>query len=173
MGTVVEEGIQCGYHGLVIDGYGRCVRIPGQRLIPEDARVRNYPAVEKDQLVWVWMGDPARADTATIVDFPYHNDPGKWPNKHDCAAARRGRRDGVAGDRPRPARMDDPAAEGEEQPGTRGPPVRPRYRDPRQLAESRNPLRPDDQRGASDFRGLKIEGAAGPAYANPAPHRAR
>jgi vanillate O-demethylase monooxygenase subunit len=83
MGTVVEEGIQCGYHGLVIDGYGRCVRIPGQRLIPEDARVRNYPAVEKDQLVWVWMGDPARADTATIVDFPYHNDPGKWPNKHD------------------------------------------------------------------------------------------
>jgi nitrite reductase/ring-hydroxylating ferredoxin subunit len=26
MGSVVEEGIQCGYHGLVIDGSGRCVR---------------------------------------------------------------------------------------------------------------------------------------------------
>jgi phenylpropionate dioxygenase-like ring-hydroxylating dioxygenase large terminal subunit len=83
MGTVVEEGIQCGYHGLVIDRSGRCVRIPGQRLIPEGAQVRSYTVVEKDQLVWVWMGDPAKADTATIVDFPYHNDPGKWPNKHD------------------------------------------------------------------------------------------
>jgi phenylpropionate dioxygenase-like ring-hydroxylating dioxygenase large terminal subunit len=29
MGTVVEEGIQCGYHGLVINGSGRCVRVPG------------------------------------------------------------------------------------------------------------------------------------------------
>jgi phenylpropionate dioxygenase-like ring-hydroxylating dioxygenase large terminal subunit len=47
MGTVVEEGIQCGYHGLVIDTSGRCVRIPGQVQIPADARVRNYPVVEK------------------------------------------------------------------------------------------------------------------------------
>jgi phenylpropionate dioxygenase-like ring-hydroxylating dioxygenase large terminal subunit len=82
-GTVVEAGIQCGYHGLVFDGSGSCVAIPGQRLIPEDARVRSYPAVEKDQLVWIWMGDPALADPARIVDFPYHNDPGRWPNKHD------------------------------------------------------------------------------------------
>jgi len=83
MGTVVADGIQCGYHGLVIDGSGRCVRIPGQVRIPEDARVRGYPAVEKDQLVWLWMGDPAKADTAGIVDFPYHNDRARWPNKHD------------------------------------------------------------------------------------------
>ena len=82
-GTVVEEGIQCGYHGLIFDGSGRCVRIPGQKQIPANAAVRGYPVVEKDQLVWVWTGDPAKADTAKIVDFPYHNDPGKWPNKHD------------------------------------------------------------------------------------------
>src|SRR5271155_1064203 len=83
MGAVVEDGIQCGYHGLVFDGAGRCVRIPGQKQIPADASVRSYPAVEKDQLVWVWTGDPAKADAARIVDFPYHNDPGRWPNKHD------------------------------------------------------------------------------------------
>ncbi len=82
-GTVVEAGIQCGYHGLVFDASGYCVGVPGQRLIPEDARVRSYPAIEKDQLVWIWMGDPALADPARIVDFPYHNDPGSWPNKHD------------------------------------------------------------------------------------------
>ena len=83
LGTVVEEGIQCGYHGLIIDGSGRCVRVPGQKLVPVDARVRSYPIAEKDQMVWIWMGDPAQADTAKLIDYPYHNDPRKWPNKHD------------------------------------------------------------------------------------------
>jgi len=85
-GTLVGAGIQCGYHGLVFDGSGRCVGIPGQKLIPQDARVRSYPVVEKDQLVWVWMGEAALADPAKIVDFPFHNDAAKWPNKHDVYA---------------------------------------------------------------------------------------
>jgi phenylpropionate dioxygenase-like ring-hydroxylating dioxygenase large terminal subunit len=83
LGEVVEGGIQCGYHGLTFDGSGKCVRIPGQRQIPEDARVRSYPVVEKDRLIWLWMGDSALADAGTIVDFPYHNDTAHWPNKHD------------------------------------------------------------------------------------------
>jgi len=29
------------------------------------------------------MGDPAKSDQANIVDYPYHNDPRRWPNKHD------------------------------------------------------------------------------------------
>ena len=82
-GSVVEAGIQCGYHGLIFDGSGRCVAIPGQSRIPEDARVRSYPVVEKDQLVWVWMGEAAKAHPSSIVDFPFHNDKAKWPNKHD------------------------------------------------------------------------------------------
>jgi vanillate O-demethylase monooxygenase subunit len=82
LGSLVEAGIQCGYHGLVFDATGRCVTIPGQKLIPQNAQVRSYPTVEKDQLVWLWMGDAALADPAKIVDFPYHNDPAHWPNKH-------------------------------------------------------------------------------------------
>jgi vanillate O-demethylase monooxygenase subunit len=83
MGRTVEAGIECGYHGLVFDASGKCVSIPGQRLIPADACVRSYPAVEKDQLVWVWMGEAAKADPSLIVDFPFHNDKANWPNKHD------------------------------------------------------------------------------------------
>ncbi|HJU17055.1 MAG TPA: aromatic ring-hydroxylating dioxygenase subunit alpha [Stellaceae bacterium] len=83
MGSLVADGIRCGYHGLVFDGSGCCREIPGQPLIPEDARVRSYPVCEKDQLVWVWMGDPAQADPKGIVDFPFHNDKAAWPNKHD------------------------------------------------------------------------------------------
>src|SRR5579862_6401829 len=29
LGRVVQQGIECGYHGLVFDGNGTCVRIPG------------------------------------------------------------------------------------------------------------------------------------------------
>ena len=83
LGTITEAGLQCGYHGLVFDGSGHCVAIPGQSRIPEDARVRSYPVVEKNQLVWVWLGEAAKADPSLIVDFPYHDDKAKWPNKHD------------------------------------------------------------------------------------------
>ena len=82
LGSLVDAGIQCGYHGLIFDATGRCVAIPGQKLIPQDAQVRSYPTVERDQLVWLWMGDPSLADPAKIVDFPYHNDAAHWPNKH-------------------------------------------------------------------------------------------
>jgi phenylpropionate dioxygenase-like ring-hydroxylating dioxygenase large terminal subunit len=81
-GTVVERGLQCGYHGLIFEGTGQCVHVPGQSRIPDDARVRSYPIAEKDQFLWIWMGEAARADTGKIVDFPYHNDPAHWPNKH-------------------------------------------------------------------------------------------
>jgi vanillate O-demethylase monooxygenase subunit len=82
IGKVVEQGIECGYHGLVFDASGRCVRIPGQDQIPERARVRSYPVVEKDEFIWIWMGEPARADVSQIIDYPYHRDHAKWPHKH-------------------------------------------------------------------------------------------
>src|SRR5260370_35028575 len=65
-GEVVPGGIQCGYHGLTFDGTGRCVAIPGQSHIFDSVRVRSYPLVEKNQLLWIWMGDAARADTTRI-----------------------------------------------------------------------------------------------------------
>jgi phenylpropionate dioxygenase-like ring-hydroxylating dioxygenase large terminal subunit len=83
-GDIVADGIQCGYHGLTFDGSGRCVAVPGQSNIPDSLRVRSYPLVEKNQFLWIWMGDAARADKSLIVDFPYHDDKARWPNKHDC-----------------------------------------------------------------------------------------
>jgi vanillate O-demethylase monooxygenase subunit len=82
IGRLVDDGIECGYHGLVFAADGRCVKIPGQDRIPDRARVRSFPLVEQDQLLWIWMGDPARADPSQIVSWPYHNDPINWPHKH-------------------------------------------------------------------------------------------
>jgi phenylpropionate dioxygenase-like ring-hydroxylating dioxygenase large terminal subunit len=82
MGKVVEQGIECGYHGLIFNADGACVRIPGQERIPERARVRSFPIVEQDGFIWIWMGDPADADPASIVRYPWHNDTVNWPHKH-------------------------------------------------------------------------------------------
>lgn len=82
LGVVVEEGLQCGYHGVVHDCSGKCVHIPGQEKIPARARVRSYPVVEKNEFIWIWMGDPALADAAQIVDYPFNDDHEHWPHKH-------------------------------------------------------------------------------------------
>jgi phenylpropionate dioxygenase-like ring-hydroxylating dioxygenase large terminal subunit len=83
LGAVVEDGLQCGYHGLVFATDGRCIRIPGQSMIPKKVHVRGYKVVEKNQLTWIWMGDPTQADTSLIVDYPFHDDPVRWPHRHD------------------------------------------------------------------------------------------
>jgi phenylpropionate dioxygenase-like ring-hydroxylating dioxygenase large terminal subunit len=81
-GTVIASGIECGYHGMVYDGTGACVHIPGQVHIPAKARVRSYRVLEKDALIWIWMGEPAAADPSRIVDYPFHTDSAHWPHKH-------------------------------------------------------------------------------------------
>jgi phenylpropionate dioxygenase-like ring-hydroxylating dioxygenase large terminal subunit len=69
MGRVVGDVLQCGYHGLKFDSSGKCVEIPGQENIPPQARVRAYPLIEKYNWVWIWMGDPAKADPALIPNW--------------------------------------------------------------------------------------------------------
>ena len=75
MGTVTGDALQCGYHGFTLDANGRCVRIPGQETIPEGARVRAFPTVEKWRWIWIWMGDPALADEALIPDCSLNEHP--------------------------------------------------------------------------------------------------
>jgi vanillate O-demethylase monooxygenase subunit len=80
MGKLVGDVLQCHYHGLRFDRSGKCVRVPGQDLIPQSARVRIYPVVERYHWVWIWMGDPALADPAKITDFHWLDDP-NWGAK--------------------------------------------------------------------------------------------
>ncbi|MFE6286891.1 Rieske 2Fe-2S domain-containing protein [Streptomyces sp. NPDC057877] len=70
------DRIVCGYHGFTYDTTGACVFVPGQRRIPRTARVAAYPVVERDSLVWVWIGDPALADPRTIPRARHLDGPG-------------------------------------------------------------------------------------------------
>ena len=76
-GNVIGDTVQCGYHGLVYDRTGACVKVPGQDRIPPAAKVRSYPVFEQDAIVWIWTGDPAAADPKSIVRHPWHGD-AKW-----------------------------------------------------------------------------------------------
>jgi len=70
-GEVTGDHLRCGYHGLTFDAQGRCVSVPGQSTIPSGAQVRSYPVVERWNVIWIWMGDAARADGGKIVELPW------------------------------------------------------------------------------------------------------
>lgn len=80
MGKVCDGGasVQCPYHGLRFDATGACVHNPhGDGAIPKAAKVRAYPIVERWSALWIWMGEPERADPSRIPSFPF-NDAADW-----------------------------------------------------------------------------------------------
>lgn len=74
-GRLEGDCLRCMYHGLKFDPSGRCIQIPGQDNIPRNLGVRSYPIMERNHLIWIWMGNPVKADFDTIPDIPYLDDP--------------------------------------------------------------------------------------------------
>jgi vanillate O-demethylase monooxygenase subunit len=75
LGRLEGDELRCMYHGLKFAPDGRCTEIPGQKLIPQNARVRRYPAQRRGSWLWVWMGDAAAADPALIPQSLALDDP--------------------------------------------------------------------------------------------------
>jgi len=69
MGKVEGNDLRCGYHGLKFDASGKCIEIPGQASIPPQAKVHSYPVLERYNWVWIWMGDPVKADPKLIPNW--------------------------------------------------------------------------------------------------------
>ena len=90
-GKVTDEGmLQCPYHGLQFNAQGKCVHNPhGGGVIPRAAQVRAYAAVEKDGVIWVWMGNQT-PDVDLIPDYPLLADPTMLRSRMDwlCINAR-------------------------------------------------------------------------------------
>jgi vanillate O-demethylase monooxygenase subunit len=66
LGRKEGDCIRCMYHGLKFASSGACVEIPGQERIPANAKVKSYPVVQRTRWIWVWMGDPGKADESLI-----------------------------------------------------------------------------------------------------------
>src|SRR3954462_4620811 len=67
--------VRCMYHGLKFDATGKCIEAPAQPRIPPQAKVRTFPVVEQHRWIWIWMGDPAKADPALIPETPWLDHP--------------------------------------------------------------------------------------------------
>lgn len=75
LGRCEGANLRCMYHGFLFGPDGMVREIPGQDAIPANARVRSYPVVERHSWLWVWPGDPARADPALIPPAVGFDDP--------------------------------------------------------------------------------------------------
>lgn len=69
MGKREGNNVRCGYHGLCFNLKGECVDNPYSDRIPKGASVRTFPVTERDDIIWVWFGDPQQADPSLIPDF--------------------------------------------------------------------------------------------------------
>jgi phenylpropionate dioxygenase-like ring-hydroxylating dioxygenase large terminal subunit len=76
-GSVIEDQIQCAFHNWRYNGEGRCVHIPASPDVPEFARVKAYPAVERHGFVFFFN------DQAAVFPLPFF--PGVDPDEF-CAA---------------------------------------------------------------------------------------
>ncbi|RAJ15905.1 aromatic ring-hydroxylating dioxygenase subunit alpha [Arenibacter echinorum] len=74
-GSLREDTVVCGYHGLEYNSDGRCSYMPSQETINPSACVRSYPVIQKYRFIWVWMGNPALADETKIPDMHWNDDP--------------------------------------------------------------------------------------------------
>jgi phenylpropionate dioxygenase-like ring-hydroxylating dioxygenase large terminal subunit len=81
-GRMEGDDVRCMYHGLKFDPSGKCIQIPGQDNIPPKLGVRSYPVLERQHLIWIWMGEAAKADPSKILEFTYLRDPA-WRGKPD------------------------------------------------------------------------------------------
>jgi len=69
LGRLHGDDLACPYHGLRFDASGICVYNPNFNKAPPTVKTRNYPTVEQDDMVWIWMGEATSADAAKIPCF--------------------------------------------------------------------------------------------------------
>lgn len=77
-GFLEGDCIRCPYHGWKYKPDGECIEIPANpagRTIPKKARVDSYPAVDRYNWVWAFLGDLPEAERPPIPELPFFDDP--------------------------------------------------------------------------------------------------
>ena len=72
-GRIMPDGtLECAYHGLCYNSSGGCVAVPAHPNgnIPSQLQLSAYPIREQDGLVWIWPGDPEKAEEVTPHPTP-------------------------------------------------------------------------------------------------------
>jgi phthalate 4,5-dioxygenase oxygenase subunit len=62
-GRVEDAGLRCAYHGWKFDVTGQCVEVPSEAdnsSFCQNVKLRAYPLVKIGDVLWTYMGDPAK-----------------------------------------------------------------------------------------------------------------
>ncbi len=73
VGRIDGDAVVCRYHGLAFGPDGACVRNP-HGPVSRALSVPAYPVAEAHRALWIWFGDPARADPAAVRDLAFLTD---------------------------------------------------------------------------------------------------
>jgi len=77
-GRLMDDGtLECAYHGMRYDVSGKVVMIPSHPTGPisPKAKLKPFPVIEQDGLIWVWPGDADKAETKMPPSSPEIADP--------------------------------------------------------------------------------------------------
>ena len=88
-GCVVEDGIQCPFHGWVWNGEGRNVRIPYQDRPNRGRKVGSHFAAERNETIYLWHDTEGREPTWELPDAfstlgPHVESPSYHPLSPEC-----------------------------------------------------------------------------------------
>jgi phenylpropionate dioxygenase-like ring-hydroxylating dioxygenase large terminal subunit len=78
-GKVEGDGIRCPFHGWLWSGEGRCVEIPYAKKIPPKARIRSWPVVERNGVVFLHHDAEGRPPAYEVPEFPECGSPDWTP----------------------------------------------------------------------------------------------
>lgn len=80
-GRVVGDRIRCPFHGWEFaGGDGACVRIANGDPVPPKARLRCWPVVERDGVIFAWYHEGGEPPSWQVGEFPGLGEPGwsRW-----------------------------------------------------------------------------------------------
>ncbi len=86
LGEVVNDHLQCPFHGFEYDGSGRCVLVPANGrngAVPAALRLHTYPTYEAHGYIWVWWGETPPADLEPPAFFDNLDDTFFYASAHD------------------------------------------------------------------------------------------
>ena len=80
LGVVVGDRLVCQYHGWEYNGCGELVGV-GHSLFGKampKCKLRHYPVRERYGLIWIFFGDPARAEQTRMPEIPELEGENRW-----------------------------------------------------------------------------------------------
>ncbi len=86
LGAVVDDHLQCPFHGFEYDASGKCVHIPANGrggVIPAALRLNVYPTYEAHGYIWVWWGQNPPAELEPPTFFHNLDDSFYYASAHD------------------------------------------------------------------------------------------